>query len=46
VSILLNLQQVVNGATFDNLNVAIVCFFIHLGGILGFTKLWVLRPTM
>jgi hypothetical protein len=46
VSIFLNLQQVVNGATFDNLNVAIVCFFIHLGGVSGLTKLCVLRPTM
>jgi hypothetical protein len=31
----LNLQQVVNGATFDNLTIAIVRFLIHLGGILG-----------
>jgi hypothetical protein len=35
VSILLNLQRVINGATFDNLTIAIVCFLIHLGGILG-----------
>jgi hypothetical protein len=35
VLVLLNLQKVVNGATFDNLTIAIVCFLIHLGGILG-----------
>jgi hypothetical protein len=33
VSFLLNLQWVVNGATFDNLTIAIVRFLIHLGGI-------------
>jgi hypothetical protein len=46
VLVLLNLQRVVDGATFDNLTIAVVHYLIHLGGILGLTKLYALRPTM